>query len=727
MLLQRRDVRLIQSASVIALIVSGAPLPVSAQSPQNSSLRAAALEEVVVTAQKREELLLEVPVPITAVAADQLLEVGYSDLRDYFMQAPNVTIQLGNSGAPTVAIRGITTGVFSTPTVATVIDDIPYGGNSLFAAGFATPEVDPSDLARLEVLRGPQGTLYGAATLGGLLKFVTVDPSTEGVSGMLQTTATSVAHGDELGYAVRGAVNMPVSDTLAVRVSGYTRLEPGWIDNVQTGAKDVNELEASGARVSALWQPSETTSLKVGALYQERRRDGTNYVEPTLGEYAQSTMPGTGWLDQQLKSLTATLRASLGEAQFTSLTGYAYNTFEDRYDYSRVFLGTAQNFGFPAAQGVTLEEHVTTKKFSQELRFDVPVGERMDLLVGAFFTNENSDVPQAIKPTDSQATPIGVFSANLPISAFTEYAVFANARYRLTDRLELQVGGRYAMIDQQLSVSFTGLSPRVAPPVTTEDRPFTFLVTPKYQLTDDAMLYARFASGYRPGGPNTPSAVAFLPPFSPDETMNYELGFKGEFVDGAWVVDASVFYTDWEDVLLQYIDPVSRGALYLNGETARSQGVELSTTIRPLEGLRLTGWAAFTDATLTENLGSDSVLFGREGDRLPTSPRWSGMISADYDFPVSASFDVFAGVSASYVGERIGPLLRDASARQELDDYTQIDAKLGIRAGSVRATAFVTNLTDERGVLRGGVGVTFPFAFYYIEPRTIGLTLSKDF
>jgi iron complex outermembrane recepter protein len=714
-----------------ALLIAAAPaVDTTSNVPSSPS---SSLEEVTVTAQKREERLLEVPVPIAAIPAARLQETEQSDLRDYFSQVPNVTIQLGNSGAPTVAIRGITTGVFSTPTVATLIDDIPYGGNSLFASGFATPEVDPSDLARLEVLRGPQGTLYGAATLGGLLKFVTIDPSTEKFGGRVQVSGSRVAHGDDAGYALRGAVNMPVNDTLAVRLSAYRRQEGGWIDNVQTGEKDINDVEASGARMSALWRPTDTSTLKLGAIYQERRTGASAYVDPTLGDYVQSTLPGTGWMEQQLKSLSAIFRASVGRGEFTSLTGYSHNTFDDKYDYSSSFLGNVQQ-SFPTAQGVTLEEHVTTKKFSQELRVDVPVAERVDLLVGGFFTNENSNVPQIITAVDNQVGFIGLRSSNHPVSAFSEYSLFANARYRITDRLELQLGGRYAMIDQQLSVTFGGLLPSVEPTVTTEDRPFTYLITPKYQLTDDVMLYARIASGYRPGGPNTPASTTVLAPFNPDKTRNYELGLKGELLNGTLTLDTSVFYTGWDNVLLQFIDR-STGVptgIYLNAETAKSQGAELSSTFRPIPSLRLAGWVAFTDAKLTESIPSTSTVYGAKGDRLPTSPRWSASLFADYDFTISTRLDGFVGASGSYVGERIGPL-RGAPGgvplpRQTLGDYTQVDLKVGVEAaGSLRATLFVNNLTDERGILRGGLGVTFPHAFYYIEPRTIGLSVSMDF
>jgi outer membrane receptor protein involved in Fe transport len=158
-----------------------------------------------------------------------------------------------------LSIRGIMSGLYTNPTVGITVDDVPYGSSTFLGGGGGTvmPDIDPADLARIEVLRGPQGTLYGASSMGGLLKFVTVDPSTDGVSGRIEGGINSVYNGAELGYGARGSVNVPLGDVLAVRVSAFSRQDPGYVDNVQSGQRGVNKTDVDGGRLSALWRPSD--------------------------------------------------------------------------------------------------------------------------------------------------------------------------------------------------------------------------------------------------------------------------------------------------------------------------------------------------------------------------------------------------------------------------------------------------------------------------------------
>src|SRR6185437_3304634 len=177
-------------------------------------------------------------------------------------------------GVPQLAIRGITTGGFTTPTVGVVVDDVPFGGAGI-NYGFEAPDLDPSDIARVEVLRGPQGTLYGDSSMGGLIKYVTVAPSTERLSGQMQAGLEGVRNGDQVSYNVRGSINLPLSDTAALRASGFERVDPGYIDNIVSDQRGVNRGTAYGGRVSLLWEPSADLSLRLNSLYQRARVDGS--------------------------------------------------------------------------------------------------------------------------------------------------------------------------------------------------------------------------------------------------------------------------------------------------------------------------------------------------------------------------------------------------------------------------------------------------------------------
>lgn len=228
---------------------------------------------------------------MSAITTDGLLESNQTRIQDYFAKIPGVNFASNVRGAPVIAIRGLVTGTdLVNPTVGIVIDDVPFGSSTGLGGGDTTPDIDPSDLDRIEVLRGPQGTLYGASSLGGLVKYVTRAPSSAGMSGNLQMGISSVHNGADPGYNLRGSINIPVSDTLAVLVSGFTHQDPGYIDNPTLALKGVNEARSTGGRLSLAWKPTDNLSVRLSALYQQAKTDGAGHiiVDPSLGDLQQN-------------------------------------------------------------------------------------------------------------------------------------------------------------------------------------------------------------------------------------------------------------------------------------------------------------------------------------------------------------------------------------------------------------------------------------------------------
>jgi outer membrane receptor protein involved in Fe transport len=241
------------------------------------------LEEIVVSAQKKgDERLLDVPVPITVFDADTLATRDQNRLQDYYATVPGLGFtSFGNGGSQTIALRGLITSAGANPTVSVTVDDIPYGSSTaLGSGGVLFPDIDPADLDRIEVLRGPQGTLYGTSSIGGLIRFVTKDPSSDQVTGRIEVLGDAVDHGAQ-GYGFHGSVNVPLSDTFAIRASGFTRRDPGYVDNAMTGQSDVNRVDVYGGRLSALWRPIEALSVKLGAMLQDTHGYGTPEIDAT--------------------------------------------------------------------------------------------------------------------------------------------------------------------------------------------------------------------------------------------------------------------------------------------------------------------------------------------------------------------------------------------------------------------------------------------------------------
>jgi iron complex outermembrane recepter protein len=720
------------SAAAIAVTVYGAA------SAQTSSGPAPApgdetqmLGEVVVTAQKRSERLLETPVPVTAVAAPALLEANQVRLQDYYVRIPGLQVTPGDfHGAPMLTVRGITTGGFANPTVGVVVDDVPYGSSTGVNLAQEAPDIDPSELAQVEVLRGPQGTLYGATSLGGLLKYVTVDPAFSGFSGRLQVGALGVHEANDLGYNIRGALNVPVSETLAVRVSAFTRQDPGYIDNPRAKLSDVNERDAYGGRVAALWQPTANTSLKLGALHQRSESNGSAriFLQPTLGELEQLVVADSGGFTTELTALNAIARTSFGPVRVTSITGYNISHFADVQDWSVFRAAQAQTlFGVP---GAVIVNDFTTKKLSQELRIEAPLGDRIDLLAGLFYTRERTNPRQQdIYGADPlTGRRVGAISFDTNPHTYTERAIFATATVRVTESFDVQLGARQSYSKQSTSrfTAFPTAPTTVFPDVRSKDDAFTFLVTPRLRVSPDLMIYARVASGFRPGGPN-PNAFGFNLPqtFDPDTTRNYEVGVKGRLFDRRLSYDLSLYRIDWKNMQVQLVTG-GRG-YYVNAGASKSEGLEASFQLQPWSGMILDASGSWGRARLTEGFPPGSTAAGNPGDRLPYSARFTGFLGAEQSFPVTQTWTGFVGGSISYVGDRLG-VFRNVALRQTFPSYSQIDARAGVRSDVWTASVFINNLGDKRGVLTGGLGTAGDqTAFNLLQPRTIGVSLARSF
>lgn len=690
------------------------------------------VEEVVVSAQKRgDERLQDVPIPVSALDAEKLADTGRVMLRDYAAHIPGFRAAPDPfGGGQLLAIRGVTTGT-GNPTVGVTVDDVPYGGSAGRLGGLQVPDFDPGDLSRVEVLRGPQGTLYGAASMGGLLKFVTRDPSTAGYSGRIEAGLSSVHNGDGAGYNVRGAANVPLGDTLALRASAFKRRDAGYIENPVFGTEGLNETNTEGGRVSLLWRPSDNLSLKLSALYQHAEGGvSTVYVLPGLGELQRNGIVSDGEFSKLNRAFSAVLNARFGNVSFTSLTGYSDLRTSDALDYGFTVAPSRTQAQF-GVSGSALHSYLTNDRFVQELRLSAPIGEKFDWLLGAFYDDENGPYDQRVLAHDASTGAIaGEWAHYVNPGELREYAAFANLTYHVTDRFDIQVGGRksysrFDMGDVTQTGPLTGqVNPIIVPGRVAKTNAFTYLLTPQFKFSPDMMVYARFASGYRPGGPNRglPNMPAA---YATDKTQNYEAGFKGAFLDRALTVDASVYYIDWKDIQIQLAN--AGGFSYLtNGSRAKSQGVEVALEARPASGLTVSGWVAYNNAELSEAFPAGSTAFGLSGDPLPFASDWSGSLSVRQDFPLSGTANAFVEGVWTYVGERTGLFTRTA-VRQIYPSYSETDLRTGLMYDSWTVTLYANNLTDRRALVGGGVGLFPSYSYFYVQPRTVGLTVSKTF
>jgi iron complex outermembrane receptor protein len=587
--------------------------------------------------------------------------------------------------------------------------------------------------------------------MGGLLKFVTVDPSTESVSGRIQAGTEGVYNGRGAGYDFRASGNLPLSDTLAVRASAFTTLTPGYIDNPVLGTHGVNDERSSGGRLSGLWKMADDWSLKVSALYQVSKTSASNDVDvPTagypatagLGDLQQIYIADTGGFDRQIQAYSALLRGKLGTADVVSVTGYNVNTYRDSFDYT-CYLGNLLTKPIFGVTGTPLLDVSRTNKVSEEVRISDQIGTHLGWLLGGFYTDEHSHWAEDVLATNplTGAEVAQALYLSFP-QTYQEYAAFGDLTYYVTDAFDIQFGAREGEIHQSSNQYETGAftpafvpgstPPLVYPTAYARSSAFTYLVTPRMKLSQDLMLYSRIASGYRPGGPNLSPGGIVSNQYAPDKTRNYEIGLKGDFLDHTLSIDSSLYYIQWTGIQLHLINPTTDLAYTINGSRAKSEGLELSLQEKPTPWLTLGAWVVVDDAALTQNLPTGpGAAYGVSGDSLPYSSRFSGSLTLDLDVPLTGRVEGLAGAALNYVGDRqsaFNSLSAGAPVpRQDLPAYARTDLHAGVRFEDWTLTAFVTNLTDRRGVLNGGTGYTPPYGFLIIQPRTVGLSATKLF
>ena len=723
---------LLASAAVLSFSSAANAQGQEQQAPQQQEQAATNQEnpEIIVTAQKREERIQDVPISISVVDQEQILNSGASQLIDYAAYVPG--FQVDNAGSPgrsTLSLRGVAP-IGPSATVGIYLDDAPIGSSGIYnRSQVFTLDLLPYDIERLEVLRGPQGTLYGASSIGGLLKYVTVRPRLDRMSVHAGGEIFDIAHGEGLGWGVNFMGSVPIiKDQLAVSASYSRRDTPGYIDNILRGEDDVNDAVQKGGRLAVLWQPADNLQVQLTALRQKTESDNFGVVYETFNN--KPPAPGASFLstNSQLPEpfhsdfhfYSGRLAYDFGFAELSSTTSYSKLEILETADASRAF---GPIWGGLAIFPASLHQ----KKFTEEVRLTSASSQRFEWMVGFFYTDEDNDHQQIVHALDLQgnANAFDPFAiVGLP-NKYMEYALFGNATYKFNDRVHLTGGLRWAKNEQTFTQSFAipllGLVS--GGPGESEEDVFTFSISPQFNISRDAMVYARIASGYRPGGPNV--ALPGFPATVDSETVtSYEAGVKANFLDRVVSLDAAVFLLDWND--LQIGQAFANGINGLvNAGTARSKGFEAALSVYPLPGLTLGANFAYADAECTQTTPNCA-----DGDRLPNIPKASGAVTANYEFPLSGTADGHVGGALRFVGDRISGT-ESAPDTIPVDGYSTLDLNGAVTFDNKwTVRAYVRNLFDTEGRVTSNRADTVNPGFIStvpLQPRTIGLAAEVSF
>lgn len=720
-------------------------------------------ELIVVTAQKRTQVLIDVPQSITVVSGATLENQQATNFQDYLKLVPGLQLDQSNPGEGRLILRGLNTGGVAS-TVAVYMDETPFGSSSgLVNGAVLAGDFDTFDVARIEVLRGPQGTLYGASSLGGLLKFVTNEPDTTQVEARGRVSLEDTKGGD-MSYRGHAVVNVPLSDTIAFRASGTYRKDGGFIDSPGTVSltplgspitsddkSNINGVKSYGGRASVLFKPSDVFDLRLSALLQNIRTESPTIVEsdpdtletlydgPTQSRFAEP------YGDLDYRVYNALLNYDLGFGTLTSSTSFSKQNQTRRQDLTFNLSWLIQLFsGVP--NELVLDQNTDSKKFTQEIRLASHEDDRFEWLVGGYYTHEDGLIFQeynTLAPgTKTEiTTPLGVLAQVSLDSKYEEIAGFANATVHFGEQFHVDFGGRYSHNDQKAAQ--TGFGALVGGlPINTDlkssDNVFTYSVAPRYEINDHASVYARIAKGYRPGGPNVlpPNPPAGLPTtYDPDTATSYELGFKGETADRRASLDVAIYHISWNDI--QLVTSINNFGLNINGGNAKVDGVEFTAAWKPIPGLNTSINGAYTHARLADDLppvGGQVSAF--DGDRLPFTPKFSLGVNGDYHWSLGGDTEAFVGGSLRTLTNQVADYDANFFAandhHRKVDGYSVVDLRGGVDFGKFSVEAFAKNLFDADGKT-SSVGPNANGAPIYpggaigtgvIRPRTIGLSLT---
>jgi outer membrane receptor protein involved in Fe transport len=743
-----------------------ASAPAEAGTNDQGSQQPANAQDIVVTAQKRPQVLIDVPQSVSVVSGATLERQNATNFSDYLKNVPDLQLVQGTPGQGRLVLRGVNTGGVAS-TVAVYVDETPFGSTTALANGAELAgDFDTFDIARIEVLRGPQGTLYGASSLGGLLKFVTNEPTTSGFEGKA-LAGIEFTDGGNPSYRGAGMVNIPLGNTLAFRASGSYRKQGGYIDSIGTAGsrldRNINDFQSYGGRASLLWTPSSPLSVRLSALAQDINADGApGFVEadpatlkPLHGDLTQSEYVPS-FSDVKYRLYNATIKYDLGPATLTSATSYGKQLQKLRTDstanlsapLSGPLSDMLQMLGAPRIpeNNSFFGQSVQNRKFTQEVRLSSNGGGPLDWLVGGYYTHEKARIFQHLNLVEPGtlipiAYPLDLATYDLD-SRYEELAGIADATVHLANWFDVELGGRYSHNRQHADQVSSGLLLAGSPSLNglkSSDTVFTYSVAPKIKFGKRASLYARVAKGYRPGGPNVipPNAPPGTPlTFDPDTVTSYELGFKGETADHLFAIDASVYHIDWNDIQLHAI--VNGFGVNANGAGADIDGAEISGILRPIQGLTISANFALNNAKLSAD--TDPLVVGAlKGDRLPFTPKYTASLNADYEWFLGSDVTASVGGSIRSLSHQTGnydPAYRAIYGHfPRVPGYDVIDLRADVTFGRYSINAYIKNLTNARGITAtqpltangffqnpyGALGVGV------IRPRTAGASVTIGF
>ena len=745
------------------LVSAGLAGIAAAQDPSTApGTRRVTQDVITVTAQKRDENLQDVALSLQVLGNETLEEQHITDFEEYVQFLPSVSFASVGPGSAQIYVRGVSDGGDGNPSgsqssVGIYLDDQPVTaiGRNL--------DVHIYDIARIEVLGGPQGTLYGANSQAGTLRIITNAPDPNGFEAGYDVSAETIPEEGGSGYTVEGFANIPLGRNAALRLVGWHDETPGYIDNVPAtrtftrsgitvdnaayAEEDFNVEQTSGARAALQIDLNDSWTATARILHQNQETEGVwdhdpedvgdLEVERYFDDSSEDRFTQAGiLLEGEIGGVALAYSGSILDREVEYNNDYSeyaeYSSYIDYYTCYYAYSGGAYNFYACEDPRIQFRENSEYERETHEFRITTPADQRLRLIAGIFYQRSQQDytldyqIP-TIKPGMAIADPDTYFLTDQSRED-TERAIFGELTYDITDTLSVTGGARFFETESSI-VGFTGTVFSASPDVdvSTEESGSLFKLNLTYQPSDNRLYYFTVSEGFRPGGVNREQTSNIPLQYASDTITNYELGWKTTLADGLLRFNGSVFFMQWDDVQFTRFDPSeSMLGLTQNAGAAEILGIEADVSWPVTDRLTLTGAVTFLDAALSEdfyqNIGAGSPD-APDGTELPSIPSSKAYINARYEWEWQ-NFDAFWNARASYVGQSYNDLY--IASREQQDAYTLVGVSAGIGRADWTATVFLRNAFDERAELYRNA-TDFDARITTNQPRTLGVSFSQRF
>jgi iron complex outermembrane receptor protein len=686
----------------------------SSTSQDNSKSAPSGLAEIIVTAQKREERLIDVPLAVTAVTGQDIESRGITDLQDMQGAIPGLTIADTGIGLTRLQLDGIAEsngGASGLPVVAVYLDEMP-----LNEFGSFQPDVRLLDMQRVEVLHGPQPTLYGDGAMGGTIHYVTASPDLNKFTGYADGWWGSVAGGSD-SYRGIAVLNAPIIDgKLGLRIAASYERDGGWIDSIPTGQKDINDHEIATVRAKMLFQPSDGVSVSLLLQHQKADQADQDFGNQD-GQTALFPSPSSQTID--LGNLIVT--DNLGPVTLLSSTGVLHNvtnSYDDITSYLHPFLA----FFYPPAVASTIQQigllaDRDDRVFTEEMRLSSNSSGPFNYLVGAYYRYYTVDSTGGFPTVPVVQPPLSDTGGS---ALDRSWATFAEVRYAVTDRFQILGGLRHFEDNQSSTTSNTGLlsPPGPQPPSGTfvSNSPRLNL---SYKISTDALIYANAAKGFRSGGTNGAPNNGH-PTFGPETLWTYTLGTKEEWFEHRLSTDLSVYYNHWTNMQTVGFQNGSPTEYTGNGGAASGPGVDFSLMVKPLPDLLLSGTVGYSDMH-HDTTTTDAHV----GDPVDLVAKWTASASVDYRRPITSLSKLISRVDYQYSSGYFLVVRNSAPGIWQTPSRSVLNARIGAQISDFEVYLVGSNLANNHNPLYPALGA-------FIEPvlptpRTLGIEVKWSF